>query len=496
MGLVICAGPMMQYIQEAGAMSSKKSKMHRFTELKDLEKVVIAKYIRVSTDKQREEGYSVDIQKERLDGYVKSVFPRTEFEVEYREYVDDGYSGGSLDRPRMNDLIQDVKNGEVTHVVVLKLDRLSRSQKDTLYLIEDVFLPHGVAFISMGESFNTATAFGRAVVGILSVFAQLERENIYERTRSGMQKRVEEGYWPGGGRVPYGYDYDREQGILIPNPHEAQMVQMVFDLYLKGYAMQTIAEMCGINHEKIVYGILTRKTNLGLIVYNDVEYQGRHQAIISPELYQKAQAMMKVRSNRKLVTATEHLFTGLIRCGKCGAKMRYQKWGKNGDKLVCYSQQPSKPNLVHDPNCDNTRPWARDVEEVVMDVVFGRARQVLLEEVEAGAVTYDALQALENKRNELVRKLNRLYDLYAGGDDGALATIQKLKGEIHTVDEQIALEEDNASVSEVAKDAHKKLSTMADSWEYMTTVERRNIMKSVIREITVTGDHIHIDFNY
>ena len=81
----------------------------------------------------------------------------------------------------MNDLMEDVKNGEITHVVVVKLDRLSRSQKDTLYLIEDVFLPHNVAFISMGESFNTATPFGRAVVGILSVFAQLERENIYEK---------------------------------------------------------------------------------------------------------------------------------------------------------------------------------------------------------------------------------------------------------------------------------------------------------------------------
>ena len=144
-------------------------------------KIVIAKYIRVSTDKQREEGYSIDIQKERLDNYVRSMFPESEYRVEYREYVDDGYSGGSLDRPAMKRLIEDVKNGVVTHVVVVKLDRLSRSQKDTLYLIEDVFLPHNTAFISMGESFNTSTAFGRAVVGILSVFAQLERENIYER---------------------------------------------------------------------------------------------------------------------------------------------------------------------------------------------------------------------------------------------------------------------------------------------------------------------------
>ena len=190
-----------------------KSKMKKIVAPEHLTQSIVALYIRVSTDKQREEGFSIDIQKERLRTYATSMFPG----AVVKEYVDDGFSGGSLDRPQMKMLIEDVKEKRVTHVVVLKLDRLSRSQKDTLYLIEDVFLPHNVAFISMGESFNTATPFGRAVVGILSVFAQLERENIFERTRSGMQKRVELGYWPGGGRTPFGYDYDETQGILVPS---------------------------------------------------------------------------------------------------------------------------------------------------------------------------------------------------------------------------------------------------------------------------------------
>ena len=112
-----------------------KSKMRKYAMPEPTDKVVIAKYIRVSTDKQREEGYSIDIQKERLTGYTRSLFPPEQYDVEYREYVDDGVSGGSLDRPRMNDLMEDVRNGEITHVVVVKLDRLSRSQKDTLYLI-------------------------------------------------------------------------------------------------------------------------------------------------------------------------------------------------------------------------------------------------------------------------------------------------------------------------------------------------------------------------
>ena len=291
-----------------------KSKMRQYKMPEQADKVVIAKYVRVSTDKQREEGYSVDIQKERLTGYTRSLFPPEQYDVEYREYIDDGFSGASLNRPKMNQLIDDVKNGEVTHVVVVKLDRLSRSQKDTLYLIEDVFLPHNVAFISMGESFNTATPFGRAVVGILSVFAQLERENIFERTRSGMQKRVELGYWPGGGRVPFGYDYDREQGTLIPN-RDAETVRRIYDLYIQGYAMQTIADMCGLKYDKLVQNILTRKSNTGVIVYNGVEYRGRHEPIVSCETYQKAMLAMLERSGKKFTSVTEHLLTGLLRCG-------------------------------------------------------------------------------------------------------------------------------------------------------------------------------------
>ena len=117
---------------------------------------VLALYRRVSTDKQADEGYSLDVQYEKLHAYA-AAFSQVR---EVRDYTDDGYSGGSLDRPGMKRLIEDIEAGEITHVIVVKLDRLSRSQKDTLYLIEDVMIPANVAFISILESFNTDTAFG------------------------------------------------------------------------------------------------------------------------------------------------------------------------------------------------------------------------------------------------------------------------------------------------------------------------------------------------
>src|SRR5699024_2663317 len=156
-------------------------------------------------------------------------------------YVDGGYSGTNINRPGMARLINDVKNEDTDIVLVYKLDRLSRSQKDTLYLIEEVFLKNNVAFISMQESFDTSTAFGRAMVGILSVFAQLEVENMKERSKMGKLERAKEGLW-GGGIDPFGYDY--VDGKLIKNAN-AEIVKKAYDLYLSGDGTPTIARKLG-----------------------------------------------------------------------------------------------------------------------------------------------------------------------------------------------------------------------------------------------------------
>ena len=150
-------------------------------------------------------------------------------------------------RPKIKELIKDVKENKIKTVIVYKLDRLSRSQKDTLYLIEDIFIPNDVDFISLNESIDTSTPYGRAMIGILSAFAQLERENIFMRTRMGMLERVKQGYWPGGGTIPFGYDYDRKAGILVPNK-DAGTVRKVYQLYLKGYSAMKIAEMLDLKY--------------------------------------------------------------------------------------------------------------------------------------------------------------------------------------------------------------------------------------------------------
>ena len=120
-------------------------------------------YVRVSTTEQAEEGYSVDEQTAKLQAYCVAMGYKVN-----RVAVDPGYSGASLDRPGIREVIADVKRGRCKKVIVWKLDRLSRSQKDTLILLEDVFFPNGCAFVSLNENFDTATPIGRCIVGVLA----------------------------------------------------------------------------------------------------------------------------------------------------------------------------------------------------------------------------------------------------------------------------------------------------------------------------------------
>jgi len=443
---------------------------------------VLALYRRVSTNRQAEEGYSLEVQREKLEAYAKVLSAVRQA----RTYTDDGYSGASLDRPGIRQLIEDVRAGRITHVVVVKLDRLSRSQKDTLYLIEDVFIPNHVAFISIQESFDTSTAYGRAMVGLLSVFAQLERENIFERTRGGMLKRVEAGKWPGGGRTPFGYDYDARLDTLVPNA-DAGKVRYIYDRYLDGEAMQTLADELGLKYERVVYNILTRKANAGYIVYNGVEYKGLHEPIVSLETYERAMDLLRARSAGRLVSRTEHLLTGMVYCGVCGAKMRYLKWGKAGYKLVCYSQQKSKPYLIRDPNCDNPMPWARDVEAGVVQALFAAAGTLpnARKAVEAATVTH----VLAGQLNRAQAKLRRLYGLYGdGADEALLETIRTVKEEAERLRTCLADEDAKARAQRQVRRSREKLEGIRDAWEEMTVRERRAVLASVIERVTVLGE--------
>ena len=447
--------------------------------------VKAAIYIRVSTEAQSEEGYSIDAQKEQLTAYCISRGIKN-----YEYYIDGGWSGSNIERPEIERLINDVKNDEVSHVIIYKLDRLSRSQKDTLYLVEDLFMPHNVDFISLTENLDTSTPTGRAMIGIIAAFAQLERENIRIRTRMGMLERVKEGYWMGGGRVPFGYDYDKDEGVLVPNK-DAEKVRKIYDLYIKGYSPQNIANMLGLKYDRLAVQILKRKSNYGIIEYNGVEYQGRHEPIISKEVYDEAMSAMISRSITRTYTS-DYFLTGLIYCGKCGAKMRYKKWGKNGAKLICYSQQNSKPYLVKDPDCNQERLWADEVE----DFVIKRLLQLKEERQDMSVVEYtsSALELLAQQKEEIEKKIKRLYNLYSeSSDDLLLETINENKTTLAKINKKLADELKHQTVLSEREVIKESIDNLDVQWEYMTLQEKQTLIRNLVNRVIITDETVRVE---
>ena len=448
-----------------------------------------ALYIRVSTDSQFEEGYSVDAQKEKLEQYCK-----LKDISEYEFYIDGGWSGSNIKRPEMTRLISEIKQHQISAVIVYKLDRLSRSQKDTVFLLEDVFIPNNCNFISLNENFDTTTPYGKAMIGILSVFAQLERENIRERTRMGMYERVKLGMWTGGGNKPFGYDYDRNKNILVPNEH-ADDVRKIYDLYLQGYSTTQLANMFEVSTDKQITDILDRVTYLGKINYKGEIIEGQHEPIIDEDTWNRVQIERKKRSTKNVVTST-YLFTGLLRCGVCGAKMRYQKWGKNGLKIYCYSQQTSKKHLIKDENCDNYKVNACDIESIVLADLFKRTANIQSTNKYMTFQT-SALQILQQKYEMLSAKIKRLYNLYAlDGNELLLATINDNKRELAKVSEDLSNEENLQANVKSINEKNQMICNLQNTWDSMTIKEKQQALRICIDYIEINHDKIDIHYNF
>ena len=210
---------------------------------------------------------------------------------------------------------------------------------------------------------------------------------------------------------------------------------------------------------------------------------------------------MKCMTDRSVVRAntSEHLITGLIYCGKCGAKMRYQKWGNKGAQLVCYSQQKSKPYLIKDENCDQEKVWADEVEDIVIKSIFQFADNYKPSKTES-IVQENTLSLLYEQQNSLSKKLKKLYTIYSESDedednDVLLETISDLKKQITNLNKNIELETKNNIVFNRRKERVEILSTVKDLWNSLDSTQRKTIVRKLINKITITDSHVHIDFS-
>jgi site-specific DNA recombinase len=261
-------------------------------------KLHCAVYTRKSSEEGLEQEFnSLQVQREACEAYVTSQRPEGWVLVPDR-YDDGGVSGGTLDRPALRRLLQDVEAGLVDVVVVYKIDRLSRSLMDFARLV-NLFEAHQVTFVSVTQSFSTTTSMGRLTLNVLLSFAQFEREVIGERIRDKFAASRARGIWMGSW-APLGYDVQNRR--LKVNEGEAALVRRIFARFVQlGSATKLVAELArdGVQNKRgkpvdkgFLYKLLKNRLYLGEAVHKGQSHPGEHQAIIGQDLWDRVHAIM------------------------------------------------------------------------------------------------------------------------------------------------------------------------------------------------------------
>lgn len=310
-----------------------------------LKKSKVAIYIRVSTRYQVDKD-SLVVQRRELIAYAEMVLGITDYVI----FEDPGYSAKNTDRPDYQRMMDRLRTGEFTHLLVWKIDRISRNLLDFASMYQEL-KDLGIAFVSKNEQFDTSNAVGEAMLKIILVFAELERNMTSERVTAVMLSRANNGQW-NGGRVPYGYRYDKEEKLFSLDPEENRVYNKICDTYEQYqsvlYVVRHLNDL-GVRTRSGkewtttgVHKILTNPFYTGDYIYNVhkdgrgmdkrdsdewVKIENHHVPSISHERFDRIQFVLKrnkrggVPDGETYIKKNIHIFAGLLRCGKCGSNM-------------------------------------------------------------------------------------------------------------------------------------------------------------------------------
>ena len=335
------------------------------------ERKVAGIYIRVSTEDQAREGFSLREQKEKLLQLCKFK----EYEV-FKIYEDAGISAKDIkNRPAFQEMLSDMKKGKINYIVAYKLDRVTRSVRDLEELIA-VLEKHSTYLVCDRDDVNTSTANGRFFVRMLTVLSQLEIEIVSERTKFGLNGAIKSGHLPG--KIPLGYKKDINKKTVIDETTK-DIVIRIFNMYLEGKSYQQISNI--LNKEKVLYPKKWRDTTIMGMIDNRV-YMGDYEQhrsiskqtngettifmnvvepIITRAMWEEAQ-MQKEKNQRAYTRDRVYLFFQRLKCPECGKIMKCKGSGGTKKKYMYY-------------NCEHCKIYYREdkveqcLEEFILDLV-------------------------------------------------------------------------------------------------------------------------------
>lgn len=466
----------------------------------------VALYPRVSGHEQ-EDNYSIPEQIERMKKYCEAK----DWMI-YKIYTDSGFTGSNMNRPGLQSLIKDAETGKFDMVLVYKLDRLSRSQKDTLFLIEDVFDKHNVFFTSITENFDTSTPTGKAFLGILAVFAQFEREQIRERTMIGKDSRAKEGKWHGSKWSPLGYDYT--DGELKPNEYEVMQIKEIADLFLKKTPVRTIANMMtekGYLHKygewdaKTIRRVLANPVNIGLIKNRDKWYQGIHEPIFDKETFDAIQEIMNERKEKYGTTYKPYssLLGGFLYCKHCGAKYARQGNGNGTYYYSCYSRNKSMKKMIKDPNCKNKNYRMLDLDFIVISAITQLSINAeYIEQMRDEKPVNDVgekIKAINAEIESIASQISNMMDLYSLGNMPLDIINQKVTA-LNETKTALEKELDSLDIPDTDDDGMtieqiQSLASVINNKD-LSLEDKRNVVQSLIYYIEIDNEKVVIHWKF
>src|SRR3989441_75854 len=339
-------------------------------------------YTRKSTEYNLELAFnSLDAQREACEAYIKSQ-AHDGWRLIPGRYDDGAFSGASLDRPALQQLLAEVRAGKIDIVLVYKVDRLTRSLADFAKLIE-LFDAHGVSFVSVTQSFNTSSSMGRLTLNVLLSFAQFERELIGERVRDKIAASKRKGIWVGG-PVPLGYAaVDKKIRVV---PAEAEAVRTIFARYLELGSVRALAEDLdrrGIRSKprrlsdgRTIGGsrfgvgalahLLKNRFYIGEVVYRGQVHRGEHEPILDSALFDAVQGKLAAQAvaRRCRLRGSPALLTGRI-FDDGGSRMSPTHANKGGARYRYYISQAVLQKKPHAPGSVSRVP-AAELEALVV----------------------------------------------------------------------------------------------------------------------------------
>ncbi len=443
-------------------------------------------YCRVSTEEQADEGFSIEGQTDKLRLYA-SLRDLGEVTV----ITDPGLSGKNLKRPGLQQLLAAVEAGHVSHVILWRLDRLSRNLGD-LILLADLFGECGVGLHSVSENLDLSSASGRMFYNVLGSFAQYFREQLSENVKMGNERAVKEGRWIN--RPKTGYDLNHR--VLAPN-EDAARVQEVFRLRGKGTSYRMIEDHTGIKYSTVC-AILNSRIYLGEVLHNKKWYAGNHEAIISEEEWHAAHRRLS-----KGVQPSRDVLAGRVTCGLCGRRMAVLQNGKGSVTYKCRHRGEG---------CDQP---ARSTKGLARAAVFGisllgrdERLQAAIRRRLAGGTRAAPRRARRGRRpapakalGTLSEKRRRLLELFHAGNisaEGCKEEEERLLVAIEAAREQAALVQAEVSAQNDLELRFEQVASILRDldidrvWASAEDEERRVLVEELVESITVLPDLLEV----